>query len=584
MVGIAVLALVLAVVFISSMVTSPVRTAPVLPSDGLNGAEVSAAKRVYAPQEPVVVQFFDLPGNPQDWITIVPASALPNTYQQWFYTQGQKTGEMRFTGLAPGDYEIRVYYDWPRGGYTVQGKYGFQVAADPPGVPAPAETFPVKLRLLYDGEPFYVSSDIEVESVIYHQDLKKNIQTTSRISGEFIEYDDIPGGRAFFYVTINHNPKNPNRFPGDYIKWSVEALIASPHQIVAVDLAQILHMTLPYDNGITMKHRGSSTCSDPPVFDGSVEFAWDSLGDGVRYQYLVGKTDCAQHIYHEGSEVQGETSDTRVVMDLPPSGPDEKYSLHIKAWREDQLIGRLYVHDEGGSDWNFGFRIREKPSETFIHGRIFFDGQPLEGQAMPAPYFWFRNEEHNRVENPTIVWKNGGFNITDLPVGRMGMNVTVNLNPNNPANYPGDLYSWTPFQVEPGENPDLRVEMKKVIHMMKPQDNGRVMDKWGASCMEKPEYSSPVEFEWEPLAVNAVYTVKIWRMNCLNNYNSSGTVFEKDISTPHFSAQLPPSQVNECYALNIHAHKDGNQIGLLMTHGERGLGWDYRFRVTSVIK
>lgn len=84
---------------------------------------------VYTANAPIVVQYAGLPGNKQDWITIVGAGSSDSSYGQYFYTNGSTSGQMSFNGLSAGRYEVRLYLDWPAGGYTVWARYPFTVGA-----------------------------------------------------------------------------------------------------------------------------------------------------------------------------------------------------------------------------------------------------------------------------------------------------------------------------------------------------------------------------------------------------------------------------------------------------------------------
>ncbi|HOK38185.1 MAG: hypothetical protein WHW07_06370 [Bacteroidales bacterium] len=79
-------------------------------------------KAVFSPQERISIEYFNLPGNNNDWITIIEKSKPDNTYGQWFYTQSKSSGEYTFDILPIGDYEIRVYYNWPEGQFNVQDR------------------------------------------------------------------------------------------------------------------------------------------------------------------------------------------------------------------------------------------------------------------------------------------------------------------------------------------------------------------------------------------------------------------------------------------------------------------------------
>ncbi len=84
-------------------------------------------KEVYVANENIVVEFANLPGNAKDWLTIVGANTPPETEGQFFYTGGKKSGLLTFKGLPVGDYEVRVFYDWPAGGHAVQVRTAFRV-------------------------------------------------------------------------------------------------------------------------------------------------------------------------------------------------------------------------------------------------------------------------------------------------------------------------------------------------------------------------------------------------------------------------------------------------------------------------
>ncbi len=73
-------------------------------------AVAQTQKSDYAPNEEIVVEYSDFPGNSYEWITVVPVSNADNNYDQWFYTKGNQSGSLTFKGLAAGDYEVRSYF------------------------------------------------------------------------------------------------------------------------------------------------------------------------------------------------------------------------------------------------------------------------------------------------------------------------------------------------------------------------------------------------------------------------------------------------------------------------------------------
>lgn len=87
------------------------------------------SKTLYAAGEVVTIAYDGLPGNAQDWISVVPAGTADDQFVngQWSYTNGQTSGTYDVPGLRAGDYEVRVYFDYPNGGYTVQYRSYFTV-------------------------------------------------------------------------------------------------------------------------------------------------------------------------------------------------------------------------------------------------------------------------------------------------------------------------------------------------------------------------------------------------------------------------------------------------------------------------
>lgn len=103
-------------------------SAQALPSEN-SSQYLSTDKPIYASGERITVTYQNLPGNSQDWITVIAASAADNTYGEWTYTHGKTSGQHVFGGLQPGQYEVRLYFDWPAGGYTVQDRLRISVGS-----------------------------------------------------------------------------------------------------------------------------------------------------------------------------------------------------------------------------------------------------------------------------------------------------------------------------------------------------------------------------------------------------------------------------------------------------------------------
>lgn len=83
---------------------------------------LSVSKTAYQSGENIAISYSGMPGNTYDWITLVKKDEPPDRYGEWFYTRGNREGTYTFTAVNTGDYEVRAYFDWPRGGYIIQKK------------------------------------------------------------------------------------------------------------------------------------------------------------------------------------------------------------------------------------------------------------------------------------------------------------------------------------------------------------------------------------------------------------------------------------------------------------------------------
>lgn len=72
------------------------------------------------PGEMITLKFAGAPGNTQDWVALYPIDSPSEDYRERYFLEGKTEGELSFT--APhdeGDYEFRLFANWPEGGYQV---------------------------------------------------------------------------------------------------------------------------------------------------------------------------------------------------------------------------------------------------------------------------------------------------------------------------------------------------------------------------------------------------------------------------------------------------------------------------------
>lgn len=89
---------------------------------------ISLSSDKFYPGDPVKIKVTNLPGNTQDWITLVSVNAPASKYGEWTYTKGVAQGTWTFTApQKPGDYEVRVFFDFPAGGETIHARAAVRV-------------------------------------------------------------------------------------------------------------------------------------------------------------------------------------------------------------------------------------------------------------------------------------------------------------------------------------------------------------------------------------------------------------------------------------------------------------------------
>ncbi len=81
---------------------------------------IKLSKELYAPNEEIVVNYFNVPANNSAWISLARAGTADNTYITYEYTDKQSQGKLGIkSSLTAGNYEVRIYFE---SGYTVRGR------------------------------------------------------------------------------------------------------------------------------------------------------------------------------------------------------------------------------------------------------------------------------------------------------------------------------------------------------------------------------------------------------------------------------------------------------------------------------
>jgi len=118
------------------------------------GKHLALPATVFQEGEPVRLGWFDTPGHAQDWVTVIAAGRPDGEYGPWTYTRGKLEGVFVVEDLPAGDYEARLYLDWPHGGFKVVDRLPFTVvpASGPVTQPARATRMLAVARTVFPGD------------------------------------------------------------------------------------------------------------------------------------------------------------------------------------------------------------------------------------------------------------------------------------------------------------------------------------------------------------------------------------------------------------------------------------------------
>lgn len=148
----------------------------------------------FSPSESIIVKVTNLPGNPQDWLTLVKVSAPASKFGEWFYTKGVTEGTWTFSApKRPGDYEVRVFFDYPSGGETIHARAAVKVIAKVKSQPqatvqaAKPESKTAPTMTLEQSQN--VSNSIAKLNAQSPQNLRKKTQATLSIDPAAIQKD-----------------------------------------------------------------------------------------------------------------------------------------------------------------------------------------------------------------------------------------------------------------------------------------------------------------------------------------------------------------------------------------------------------
>jgi serine/threonine protein kinase len=217
------------------------------------------------------------------------------------------------------------------------------------------ENFPViRGHLLYDRQPVTTFTSSPAKFWLRNESTGKEQQARVEYRDGHFEMSGLPPGRYGMDVRIRTDTRGR---AGDLIAWKTFSVMeGGSEQELPVDLHRIIHLTSPQDNNQGML-RWHSQCEGKMSFTGPVKFAWEPVGEGLSYVYVIERYRCEPFQRIE-TVSDGMTRTTEFLANLPSSGENEFYLLRLTARSSDLLLGRLETYGiNGGRGWDYRFRV-----------------------------------------------------------------------------------------------------------------------------------------------------------------------------------------------------------------------------------
>jgi hypothetical protein len=238
---------------------------------------------------------------------------------------------------------------------------------------APAAHARVGLVLRFDGRPVEPTAPVDVTCFDEGRGQWVGCRTTKAGEPGTWWLDGLPAGRYRLHVSVDENPANPRRYPGDYEAQTTVDVTDTGTAPIVVDLARLIHLTRPGDNARSLEGMLLG-CASQPRFEtprlawspsARVETAWDPVVPGAEYRYWVSIRSCTGG-GGERALTAGKTPATVVPLTLPPSAGGEHYVFRVEAWRDGRLVGDLYTHDGGAHSWNYRFQVVDRSLPRWV--------------------------------------------------------------------------------------------------------------------------------------------------------------------------------------------------------------------------
>lgn len=217
-----------------------------------------------------------------------------------------------------------------------------------------------------------------------------------------------------------------------------------------------------------------------------------------------------------------------------------------------------------------------------LKGRLFFDGQPLSNFTHAPANIYIYTHKIGKWVTPAYEYdpETSNFTIQVFSEDHYSVYAEVDANRANTKLYPGDYKGNGNISVYKTSASNLIIDMERLIHLTKPEDNGKPMDGYAGACFDKVRVTSPSLFAWDAIAQDVYYTYTVNRIEC-NPFAVKEMVAGDTTDATNIVLDLPVNREGDIYSITIVARKNGRNVGSLMTHGSNAYMWEYRFRVVK---
>ena len=231
-----------------------------------------------------------------------------------------------------------------------------------------------------------------------------------------------------------------------------------------------------------------------------------------------------------------------------------------------------------------------KAESATISGTILYNGQPVSDFTSQPAVFWARDESTGTgfPISPSYDSSTGKYSIPNMPPGEFGIEVFIDVAVpfNGVHGFPGDFDGWESPIIVPKDQQVVYVDLpvEKTIHLTSPVDNAVYIGTIGDPAHAHKDTYPPEEiiFGWDAIAEASSYYAYIDEYEEPITFLRSVTFVST--SDLEWNVLLPINEENHFYLFCMRAYGTNDLIvGKLMVPYYDGHGWDYRFRIPSLV-